>query len=126
MRKLRRERQDSGGTVQDLLQLVGVRLADSAEESVAAVDARCYEGMDESLRGLLGQQHTADPTDVAQVDIRTTADAVNLGPHVQVFVENNAQVSHLISGRKETLNSLVGGIRVSRTRMPGMVNFSSC
>ena len=102
MRKLGREHQDSGGTVQDLLQLVGERLADSVEESVAAVNARCYEGMDESLCCLLGE-HTADPTDVAQVDIHATADAVNLGPHIQVFVENNAQVAHLISGWNQTV-----------------------
>ena len=59
MRKLARERQDSGSTVQDPLQLVGERLADSVEKNVAAVDARCYEGMDESLRRLLGE-HTVD------------------------------------------------------------------
>ena len=55
-------------------------LADSVEQSVAAVDERCYEGTDESLRRLPGE-HTADLADVAQVKIRTTADAVHLhGP----------------------------------------------
>ena len=115
MRKLGCERQDSGGTVQDPLQLVGERLADSVERNVAAVDARCYEGMNESLLRLLGK-HTADPADVAQVDIRATADAVNVGPHVQVFVGDNVQVTHPTSGQ----------IRLSPTRMPGMVNFPSC
>ena len=82
-RKLGRESQDSGGTLQDPLQLVGERLADSIEKSVAAVDARCYEGMDESLRRLLGE-HTADPTHAAQVDmyIHTTADACSPGPRI--------------------------------------------
>ena len=41
---------------------------------------------DESLHRLLGQ-HTADPTDVAQVEVRGTADALNLDLHVQVFVK---------------------------------------
>ena len=49
------------------------------EDSVAAVDPRWYEGMDESLRHLLGE-HTADLTDVTLVDIRATADPVNPGP----------------------------------------------
>ena len=101
VRKLGRKRQDSGSTVQDPLQLVGERLADCLEESVAAVDARCYEGMDESLSRLLGE-HTADPTEVAQVDIPTATDAVDLGPHIQVCVEDNAQVAHLISWRNQT------------------------
>ena len=48
------------------------------EESVAAVDARRHEGKDESLRRLLGE-HTADPADVVQVEIRAVADTVNLG-----------------------------------------------
>ena len=60
--------------------------------------------MDESLHRLLGE-HTADPTDVAQVDIHATADAVNLGPHTQVFVENNFQVAHLTSGRNQTVSN---------------------
>ena len=101
MSKLGHERQDSGGTVQDPVQPVGERLADSVEESIAAVDVRCCEGM-ESLCRLLGK-HTVDPTDVAQVDICAAADAVNLGPDVQVFVKNNAQVVHLISGRSQTV-----------------------
>ena len=73
MCKLGCERVDSGSAVQALLQLVGERLADSVEESVAAVDARCYEGMDEPLCCHLGE-HTADLTDVSQADIRNTAD----------------------------------------------------
>ena len=89
IRKLERERQDSGGTVQDPLQLVGERLTDSVEKSVGAVNARCYESLDGSLRRLLGE-HTAHLTDVVQVDMYmlATADAVNLGPHIQVFVED--------------------------------------
>ena len=53
---------------------------------------------------ILGE-HTADLTDVAQVDVRTMADAVNLGPHVQVFVEYNTQVAHLISGWNQTVSN---------------------
>ena len=68
------------------------------------VDVRCYEGMDESLRCLLGE-HTADLTDVAQVDIRAMADAVNLGPHIQVFVEDNVQVTHMTSGWNQTVSN---------------------
>ena len=49
MCKLGCERQDSGSIVQALLQLVSERLADSIEESIAAVNAICCEGMDESL-----------------------------------------------------------------------------
>ena len=30
--------------------------------------------------------------------------AVNLGPHAQVFVENNTQVAHLISERNPTVS----------------------
>ena len=71
VRKLWCERQDSGSTVQDPLQLVSERLADSVEKNVAAVDVRCCEGMDESLHRLLGK-HTADPTDVAQVDMHSS------------------------------------------------------
>ena len=56
--KLGCERQDLGNMVQDPLQLISERLADSIEESVTAVNARCYEGMDESLHRLLaGRAH---------------------------------------------------------------------
>ena len=85
------------------MQLVGERLADTVDLSVAAVDARCYEGMDESLRRLLGE-HTVEPTDVAQKDVTCTAtDAVNLGPHIQVLVKNNVQIAHLISAWNQTV-----------------------
>ena len=63
-----------------------------------------------SLCRLLGQ-HTAGPTDFEQVDICATADAVSLGPHSQICVEDNAQVAHLTS----ELNHFP-------TRMPGVVN----
>ena len=66
---------------------------------------RSYEGMDESLRRLLGE-YTADPIDVAQVGIYALRqNAVNPGPHVQAFVEGNAQVAHLISGRNQTVSN---------------------
>ena len=42
------------------------------------------------------------------MDIRAKADAVNLGLHIQVFVENNAQVAHLISGRNQTVSNTDG------------------
>ena len=113
-RKLGCERQDSDGTVQDPLQLVGERLADSVEESGAAVDVRCYEGMDKSLRRLLGE-NTAVPNNVVQADIRATTGVVNLGPYIQVFVEMEAQVAHLTT---------VGGISLQHG-CPGMVNFPS-
>ena len=104
MRKLGHERQESGNIIQDLLQLVSERLADSVEESIAAVNTRCYEHMDESLHHLLGE-HTAEPTDVAQVDICTATDAVNLGLHIQAFVENNAQIACLVSGWNQTVSN---------------------
>ena len=47
--------------------------------------------------------YTADPADVTQVEMRTMVGAVNLDPHVQVLVENSAQVAHLISGRGQCL-----------------------
>ena len=79
--------------------------------------------MSRSLHRLLGD-HTADPIDVVQVEIRAVADSVNLGPHVQVSVKNNAQVAHLISGRKDfpwwaESDCLQHGCQ-------GMVNFPSC
>ena len=79
-------------------------MADSVEESIAAVETRCYEGIDESLRHLLGE-HAADLADVAQVNICATADAVNLGPHLRVFAEDTAQVAHLINGRNQTVSN---------------------
>ena len=94
MRELGRERQDSGGTVQDPLQLVGEKLADSAEESVAAVDARCCEGVDQSLRRLLGE-HTADTTDVAQVDIRAIRQILLTWTRVfRCLSKHNVQVAY--------------------------------
>ena len=38
-----------------------------------------------------------------RVEMRATVDAVNLDPHVQVFVEDNARVAHLISGSNQTV-----------------------
>ena len=55
-----REHQNSGGTVQDPLQLVDERLADSVEKSIAAANMRFYDGMDESLHRLL-RERTAGP-----------------------------------------------------------------
>ena len=69
-------------------------------ERVAAVDARSYAGMNESLRHLLGK-HTADPIDAARVEVRATAD----GPACSGVFENDAQVAHLISGRSQTVSN---------------------
>ena len=60
--------------------------------------------MNKSLHRLL-IEHTPDPTDIVQVDIHTTADAVNLGPHVHVFVKDNTQVAHLISGWNQPVSN---------------------
>ena len=54
MRRLGCDHQDSGGSVEDPLQLLGESLADDVEENVAAVDAKRHEGIiDESLSRLL-------------------------------------------------------------------------
>ena len=111
-----REHQDGGCSVQDPLLVVGEKLTDAVDESVAAVDARRHEGMTSLY--VTSWVHISDPANVAQVEMRAVADAVSLSQFrfLFFFMENNAKVAHLL---------VLGRIRLSPGRMPGMVNFPS-
>ena len=114
MCKLGCKHQDSGSTVQAPLQLVSERLADSLEESVAAVDARCYECMDESVSPP-GRAHCG--TNQLRRWTYTLWQMLLTWTRIFRNLSKTTPRSHAWS---------VGEISLSPTRMPGIVNFPSC